>query len=204
MTHSPAIAIVPVKALADAKGRLAGAMEPAARRRLVAAMLDAVLDACAACRHVDEVLVVAGDHDAAALAAHRPVRVLVEPAAGLNVALVTADAATAGAGTTVVVAADLPRIRAEDLDDVFAAAAGSARAVVVAPTVDGGTAVLLRRPAAVIPTAYGPGSASAHVALADAAGVPAAVVDNDNLAHDVDTPAQLAALGDAVVASRSD
>ena len=48
MSASGTIAIVPVKALAEAKSRLASVLSPAARRRLVVEMLGDVLAALAA------------------------------------------------------------------------------------------------------------------------------------------------------------
>lgn len=185
-------AIIPVKALHAAKGRLAPALAASERRTLVATMLERVVRACQGCAAVEDVLVVAGDAAAASLAAGLGVRVLVEPVAGLDRALAAADAATAGAEATLVVAADLPLATAADLDRVVAAAT-AARTVVVAPTVDGGTGALLRRPGAVSGTAYGAGSAAAHLALARAAGAVAVRIDVPALAHDVDTPEQLAA-----------
>jgi 2-phospho-L-lactate/phosphoenolpyruvate guanylyltransferase len=84
-----------------------------------------------------------------------------------------------------VVAADLPLAHGADLDRVVAAAAGG-RAVVIVPTRDGGTGVLYRRPATVTGTAYGPGSAAAHVRLAADAGLEAVTLDVPGLALDVD------------------
>ena len=64
----------------------------------------------------------------------------------------------------------------------------------VAPTRDGGTGGQLRRPASVIATAYGVGSARAHRRLAARAGLEATVLDVEGLALDVDTVEQLEAL----------
>lgn len=186
-------AIVPVKALAHAKGRMAAELDPALRGELVAWMLGRVLAACTASEVIGEILVIAGDGAAADLVGPGPARVLVEPRPGLQHALAAADATTAGRPATLVVAADLPLVLAADLDAVWGAATGD-RCVVVAPTRDGGTGALLRLPGGIIATAYGPGSAAAHLALAAAAGVAAVRVERAGLAFDVDTPAQLAEL----------
>ena len=187
------IAIVPLKALATAKGRLADAMEPAQRQAFVAWMARRVLAACRACDDISDVLVVAGDEAAAVVAREAGVTVLVVPEPGLGIALRRADAATRDCDTTMVVAADLPEVTPADLRAVVAAAQGVQPAVVVAPTHDGGTGALLRRPPSVMHTAYGVGSAAAHLELARVAGVPATVVHRPGLAHDVDTPGQLPA-----------
>lgn len=185
------IAIVPLKALDSAKGRLATVVDPPGRRRIVDRMLRRVLSACDNCRSVTDVFVVAGDRAAARLAAAAGARVLVEPEPGLDAALAAADAVTSEAQGTLVVAADLPLATGADLDRVFAAAADGGPVVVVAPTRDGGTGALLRRPPGVIVTAYGPGSAAAHLRRAAAAGVRGIRVDVASLAYDVDTPADL-------------
>jgi len=187
------VAIVPLKALDSAKGRLAGAMDAQGRRRVVDRMLRSVLAACNDCASVTDMLVVAGDKPAARLAAAAGARVLIEPEPGLDAALAAADAVTSQAHVTLVVAADLPLATGADLDRVFAAAADAGQAVVVAPTRDGGTGALLRRPPSIIATAYGPDSAAAHLLLAAVAGVAAIRVDVAGLAHDVDTPAHLTA-----------
>ncbi|MBA2529999.1 MAG: NTP transferase domain-containing protein, partial [Euzebyales bacterium] len=108
-------AIVPLKALAAAKGRLSGALDTAQRRRLVGEMLARVVVACRGCDAVDEVLLVAGDAAAGDLGRGLGLDVLVVPQPGLLTALAAADAATAGAEATLVVAADLPLARACDL-----------------------------------------------------------------------------------------
>jgi 2-phospho-L-lactate guanylyltransferase len=189
------VAIVPLKALAGAKARLAPELDGAARRELVAWMLQRVVAACLATGEIGDVLAVVGDAEGAALAQAAGATVLREDAPGLRRALALADAHLAGHGSTLVVAADLPLVQPEDLAAVLAAAP-SGPCVVVAPTADGGTGALLRRPPGIIAPAYGPGSADAHLSLARAAGIAAVRVDVPRLSLDVDTPSQLAALAD--------
>ncbi len=189
----PVTAIVPLKALNAAKTRLADAVDAEGRREVVAAMLARVLTACRNCPRIGDVLLVVGDAAGAALGRELATDVLVVAQPGLAVAMAAADAVTRGAAATLVVAADLPLATGEDLTAVCDAAGAADPAVVVAPTTDGGTAALLRRPAAVVATAYGPQSAAAHMRLAAAAGVPAVSLHCPNLALDVDTPDHLRA-----------
>jgi 2-phospho-L-lactate guanylyltransferase len=145
--------------------------------------------------YVGSVLVVAGDQAAAELAAAHPggggtVGMLIEPAPGLARALAAADAAAAAAPATVVVVADLPLLRAYDVDAVCAAGSRGPCAV-VAPTADGGTGALLRRPASLLGTAFGAESAAAHLRLATAAGIPAMRLELSGFALDVDTAEDL-------------
>jgi 2-phospho-L-lactate/phosphoenolpyruvate guanylyltransferase len=189
----PAVtAIVPLKGLAAAKSRLAPALAPERRQQLAVTMLEHVLAVCRAAPSVEAVLVVAGDTMGAEVAGAAGARVVRQVGTGLPAALELADAALEGAAATLVVAADLPLLSPEDVEAVCAAGAVGP-AVVVAPTRDGGTGGLLRRPGGVIPTAFGPGSASAHRRLAAAAGILPSVVDRDGFALDVDTAGQLRA-----------
>lgn len=188
-------AIVPLKALADAKGRLSPALDPADRRAVVEWMARQVLEACEASPAIDETLVIAGDRDAATVARDAGARSEVVDGRGLGAALAAADVLTAHLPATLVLAADLPQITVEDIQTVVDAAEPvRGPAVVVAPARDGGTGALLRRPPGVIPPAFGPSSAAAHARLAAAAGVRLLEVHRPGLANDVDTPQQLRAV----------
>jgi 2-phospho-L-lactate/phosphoenolpyruvate guanylyltransferase len=183
-------AIVPLKALSEAKQRLAGTLSPHARRELAAWMFGRVAAACTGAASIGRVLAVAGDAAAARVAAEHGIEVILEPRRGLAHALAAADVAVAGDAATVVAAAVLALAEARDLD-ALCAAAGRGRVVVVAPTDDGGTGALLRQPPAVIRPAYGPGSADRHLALARAAGAVAVRLVRPGLAADVDDEAGL-------------
>ncbi|MPZ73016.1 MAG: 2-phospho-L-lactate guanylyltransferase [Nitriliruptorales bacterium] len=190
----PMTVIIPLKALASAKGRLAPALSPAHRRDFVAWMARRVIAACQACEAVEDILVVAGDESAADVARGAGVDVVVVPQPGLDAALGAADSLTRDSDSTLVVAADLPQLTEQDLFAVVAAAAATSdAAVVVAPTHDGGTGALLRRPPGVIATAYGDGSAAEHERRGRAVGASTAIVRRPGLAADVDTPAELPA-----------
>lgn len=193
MPCPPLVAVIPLKALHEAKGRLAPALDPVERRAVVLAMFDHVLAVCRASPDVADVLVVAGDREGAARAEAAGTRAVVPPVPGLQAAIAHADALLAGAAATLVVAADLPLLSPGDLA-AMRAAATAPRTVVIAPTRDGGTGGLLRRPGAVTATAYGPGSAAAHRALAALAGSRCEDVHREGLALDVDTAGQLADL----------
>jgi len=187
-------AIIPIKALGSAKGRLAATLTPPQRRELVTWMAHRVIAACRDCAAIDDILVVAGDQAAAAIGQDAGVRTMVVDVPGLGVALAAAEDCTTDAAATIVVAADLAALTSADLDAVFAAVPDDGSVVAVAPTEDGGTGALLRRPPQVIASAYGPGSGRAHRQLAEQAGVACVVVQRRGLAFDLDQPDQLAAL----------
>jgi 2-phospho-L-lactate/phosphoenolpyruvate guanylyltransferase len=188
------VPLVPVKALAAAKGRLGPWLSPLERRLLAIAMFEDVVAALQATPGLPAPLVISPDREMWRRAEAIGCRVVEEPAAGrgLNAALAVA-AGTAGDGGLLVVAADLPLAGAAGLRRVLAAA--SMAPVVVVPSHDGdGTNVLAWREPPPFAPRFGSGSAARHLS------VPGAVrVDDPGLAMDVDTIEDL-----RVVAGRVD
>jgi 2-phospho-L-lactate guanylyltransferase len=176
------VPLVPLKALAEAKGRLAPAVGPLQRRLLAIAMFEDVVAALQAVPGLDAPVVVSPDREVWRRADAMGCRVVEEPpgAGDLNRALASA-AAVADGEPLLVVAADLPLASAAGLGRVLAAAAGAPVAVV--PSADGGgTNVLAWRDPASFAPSFGPDSAARHLAA------PGAVrVDDPELSLDVDT-----------------
>jgi 2-phospho-L-lactate/phosphoenolpyruvate guanylyltransferase len=179
------VPLVPVKALAEAKGRLAPEVGPLQRRLLAIAMFEDVVAALQAVPGLDRPVVVSPDREVWRRADAMGCRVVEEPpgAGDLNGALAAAAAATNGSAL-LVVAADLPLASAAGLERVLAAATAP---VAVVPSHDGGgTNVLAWRDPASFAPSFGPASAARHLA------VPGAVrVDEPGLALDVDTAGDL-------------
>lgn len=177
----PVTALVPFRAPGTGKTRLADGLARDERAALAAAMLTDVAAALADAP-LDRVLVAAAGRGAADAARELGLDVVVDPVdhAGLDAAI--ENIARTVDGTLVVVAADLPRLTGADV----AAVLGPSTPVVIAPTTDGGTGGLVRRPPRIISTAYGPHSAHRHAELAAEAGVGATVVDVAGFRHDVD------------------
>ncbi|MFO7960645.1 MAG: 2-phospho-L-lactate guanylyltransferase [Nitriliruptoraceae bacterium] len=196
----PTVALVPLRAPGEGKSRLAAVLDTEQRAALAIAMLADVTAALTAAG-LDEVIVVAGGRRAAAAGVDLGLPVLVDPPGcrGLDDALAAATQQVGTHRDLLVVAADLPRLRPCDVVAVLEPDVE----VVVAPTAAGGTGALLRRPAAVIGTAFGPGSALAHRALARSAGARSADVDRDGIHHDVDTFTDLAALHHVELGART-
>jgi 2-phospho-L-lactate/phosphoenolpyruvate guanylyltransferase len=175
------VPIVPVKALADAKSRLAGELDPIARRLLTIAMFEDVVAALQATAGLGQVVVVSPDREMWRRAEAIGCRVVEEPPApGLNASLARA-AATTGTEALLVVAADLPLATPASLARVVDAAARAA--VVVVPSHDGaGTNLLAWQDSASFAPAFGAASAERHLAQ------PGALrLDDADLALDVDT-----------------
>lgn len=195
MMWEPAVAaLVPVRGLAAGKQRLGAVLTAPERRALTGAMLEDVLTALAGCAAVTTVAVVTDDAPAAALAAEYAAKVLPDAAGGgLNASLLGACAwvrAQCSGATILIVAADLPAITAALLEERILSADA---AVVIARSGDGGTNALLLRPPAVLAPSFGPDSCARHGTAAVAAGWRVRVIDDPDLALDLDRPADLAA-----------
>ncbi len=185
------VALVPLRAPGVGKSRLAGTLSVEERAALAAAMLADVVAALRAAP-VDRIVVAAADADAASAAEALGVETVADPPSsrGLDAALAAATRRLGPVGALLVVAADLPCLTPADVERIVLPVAQ----VVVAPTDDGGTGGLLRRPPSVCPTAYGPGSADRHLELARAAGCTSVRVQLPGFAPDVDVAADLAGL----------
>ena len=203
MSGGPTYAIVPVKALAQAKRRLAPVLPDAARRRLVLAMLEDVLAAVARTEGVERVLVVTPDAGAASLAESRGAVIVPEPGVGgLNAAVESAIALalSRGLGQALVLPADIPLATPGELASLIASRR-SRPGVTLAPSHDGdGTNALLLAPPNAIAPCYGPGSYLQHMSQAMARHIDVNVLHLAGVARDIDEPADLAVLSAAAPA----
>jgi 2-phospho-L-lactate guanylyltransferase len=185
-------AVVPVKSLATSKSRLLPRLGPDGARRLSIAMLGDVLEALLAVEAISRVAVVTPDSDVAEAARAAGAEALVRRDLGLNpsIEVAAAELAPGPDDGVLVVLGDVAGARPEDLRRLLAAA--PARGAVLAPSSDGGTAALLRRPKDVFPAAFGPDSAKRHREQAERGGVSLAELRLDSLALDLDSPEDLA------------
>lgn len=184
-----AAVLVPVKAFARAKERLAPALGPDERAQLARRMAEHVLEAAAPL----PVAVVCDDDDVAAWATGRGALVIETPGLGLNGAVVAGVARLADAGATEVLVAhgDLPRATA------LARLAGFDGVTVVPDRVDDGSNVVCVPACAGFVFAYGPGSFARHVTEARRLQLALRIKRVPDLAFDVDGPADVVALGSA-------
>jgi len=189
-------AIVPVKALDQAKGRLATMLSQEERRRLSLAMLEDVLSAVQAVPRIDRVTVVSPDPAVLGRVRELGAEALDEPAQcrGVNQALTHASnaAADGGADAVAVVAADLPSVLSTEIEAVLDALPD--RGIVIVPTDDRGTGAIALRPPGVVPFRFGPKSSVFHKREAVARRLTARVLHLSSLARDVDEPDDLADL----------
>ena len=192
-------AIVPVKHLDWAKSRLAGQLSPAERAGLVLVLLEHVLGAVRRAPSVDRCLVVSPDPRVRDRAAMLGAAVLDEPAAGggQNAALEHARsfARRWRPAALLVVAADLPRLTPADLEAVSGLGAEPGTVVLAPDRREEGTNLLYLTPPDCLPFCFGPGSFRAYRGEAERRGLRVHVYRAPGTASDLDTPADLAALG---------
>lgn len=169
-------AVVPMKSMDLAKGRLSAVLDPAARRALARQMLDHVLETLKLAG-ISKIHIADGDRD-------------------LNADVAAAARLVQGEGATdlLLVMADLPYLTADDIAALLEA--GRHSPVVIAEAKDGGTNALVLKPPTALEFAFATGQPSArrHAELARAAGIEPTVLKRPGLARDIDTPADLAAL----------
>ena len=174
-------AVVPLKSMEHAKGRLSGVLDPARRGALARQMADHVLQTLREAG-VSPVRVANGDHDLNA-----------------DVAEAARLAQSEGATDLLLVMADLPYLAPADIAALVEAGRQSSpdgRAVVIGEAKDGGTNALLLRPPTVLNFSFSREhrSSQTHAAQARAAGIEPIVLRRPGLAQDIDTPADLANL----------
>ncbi len=179
-------AIVPVKALASSKSRLIPALDRESVERLSVAMLGDVIEALLGVSMLDRVAVVTPDPAVAAVVRETSAEVLLRDVPGLNASIDDASATLAPGpdDATLVVLGDVAGARSDELAKLISACAP--RGVALAPSSDGGTSALFRRPADVIPAGFGPDSAAVHRKLAVDAGIAFCEVQLPSLAIDID------------------
>ena len=178
-----AAVLVPVKAFARAKLRLAPALDGPAREALARSMAAGVVAAAAPL----PVAVVCDDGEVAAWAERHGASVVWAPGRGLDGAVAEGVEHLGSLGYEQVVVAhgDLP------LATALAALAGTPGVTLVPDRRDDGTNVVVVPTALRFRFAYGPRSFQRHRAEAHRLGLPVRVVRAPALAWDVDSPADL-------------
>jgi len=193
-------AVLPVKGLGDANGRLGSTLNTKERERLAEALfVDAVMK-LPRCRCIDDILVVTADPSIARQARWFGHAVLEQEAdeghseaasAGARVAL------EAGAARVAMLPVDCPMLDPAELDSQIGR---SARTVLIFPDRHGtGTNGLVLTPPDIFAPAFGPESCSGHVSRARAAGIAFALSAVESLAIDLDTPEDMSLLRDRLL-----
>lgn len=186
MTASVVHVLIPVKAFARAKARLASFLGPAEREQLARALATGVVRAAA----TFPTWVVCDDDTVAEWARSMGVGVSWQPGSGLNGAITAAarERFASGAARVAVVHGDLPLVAS--IDPLL----GDPNELIVAPDRHGlGTnAVSTADPE--FGFSFGPGSFARHVAEARRLGLRTTVVTETAFSLDIDEPEDLALL----------
>jgi 2-phospho-L-lactate/phosphoenolpyruvate guanylyltransferase len=185
-------AVIPIRAFALGKARLAASLDSAERAALGRHWAEQVVHAAG----VLPIVVVSSDPDVRVWATDLDLDVLDDPGSLDGAATIGRDHLRArGCSRVVVVHADLPR--AHDLDHLTRDASQPLVALVPCHR-DDGTPVLSVPANADFRFAYGPGSFRRHAAEARRLGLGLRVVRDRDLAFDVDVPDDLVALGESL------
>lgn len=185
--------LIPVKDLSTAKQRLAAVLDQPARTELAQAMLRDVAAEIAAWPRRPPCALVSGDPLAAQLAKQYDFELIpdrLNPGETEAIEMATSLCVARGIGYALVIPADIPLIKAGELEQILvhAPAIGS----VLAAAADGrGTNAAFRRPADLFPLRFGNDSFKPHLAAARATGKPCVVLQLPSLAIDVDNPSDL-------------
>ncbi|MEO6197552.1 MAG: 2-phospho-L-lactate guanylyltransferase [Dehalococcoidia bacterium] len=185
-------ALVPAKALGEAKGRLASTLSVDERRELALAMLTDVLMALRSVVEIDGVSVISPDSHVLGLATKLGATPIAESAnvTGIGRALERAiSSMSPPPDAVIIVLGDLPEVKPEDVRTLIGSL--PERGVAASPSADGGTSAMAARPPHVIEFHYGPKSFARHREQAAQTGVEFREVPLKSLARDMDTAEDL-------------
>ena len=191
------IAAVPVKDLENAKQRLVSILTPAERGELACAMLRDVLKALATAAP-DLVWVVTREPAVAAIARTLGAEPLTEAenrGHTAAVAFAQAEASSRGASVFLTVPGDVPRVTADELTQLVAAAIPGKPVFVPSRSGHGTNGVALAPPDTMT-LRFGEPSFKNHLAAARRLGLTPRVLDLPGLALDIDAPDDLVTLLD--------
>jgi 2-phospho-L-lactate guanylyltransferase len=193
-------AIVPVKGLSVANGRLDGTLSAEERNRLAEALFLDLIVKLPRSRCIDDVMIVTADKSIARQARWFGHKVLLQDADEGHSEAAAAGALAAmaeGAERVAMLPVDCPMLDTEELD---ARIGRSARTVLIVPDRHGtGTNALVLAPPDIFLPAFGPDSCARHVSRARASGISFALEDVESMAMDLDTREDFSLLRDRLL-----
>jgi 2-phospho-L-lactate/phosphoenolpyruvate guanylyltransferase len=193
-------AIVPVKGLSVANGRLNGLLSEPERTSLAEALFLDLIVKLPRSRCIDDVLVVTADDWVARHAGWFGHKVLMQQADDGHAEAAAAGAQVAmadGAQRVAMLPVDCPML---DTDELDAHLGRSPRTALIVPDRHGtGTNALMLNPPDLFLPAFGPDSCARHVSRARATGKSFALEVVESLAIDLDTPEDFTLLRDRLL-----
>jgi 2-phospho-L-lactate guanylyltransferase len=194
------IAILPIKTFDAAKERLSASLGGGSRQALAQAMFSDVLSSLRHAPELDAIAVVTANPTARMAAGRTGAVVLDDPhEAGQSAAAAIGirHALEYGYERALLVPGDMPLLDPAELADLLLRSEQDGVSVAIVPDRHGaGTNALVLRPPEAIDPSFGPNSLARHVAAAGDAGLTHRVEKLPSLMLDVDTPDDLAALGE--------
>lgn len=183
--------LVPVKKLSETKKRLSLILVAEERKAFALAMLLDVLKAISA-SSVDKTVLIGSDTDVERVSLNWEAAFLSDTGEELNQVLQYATdwSIHKGAEAVLVLPADVPLVTSEDIDQVISLCSDRP-SVAVSPSSRGGTNALMRNPARVMPTYFGPDSSKRHLHEASKLGIRASIYKSAGLSLDMDLPRDL-------------
>ncbi|HMG33652.1 MAG TPA: 2-phospho-L-lactate guanylyltransferase [Blastocatellia bacterium] len=186
--------LIPLKDPDNAKTRLSSFATAEQRRLLAWAMFEDVVEAASKAEKPDRVVLVSNCRPAIEYASTRGWDVLIEyeqQSESASIDRASRILAETGFDRVMRLPADLPLVRAEDIDELLSIDLKSPGAVLV-PSFDGtGTNAIIRTPPALFPSRFGPNSLELHKQEASHAGIECVVYENERIAFDVDEPSDV-------------
>jgi 2-phospho-L-lactate guanylyltransferase len=186
--------LIPIKDPTNAKMRLAEVLSAGDRRRLAWAMFEDVSRAVMASRKPDRVVMVTSFAPAIERAGRLGWDVLLEESQiseSASVDWASRVLSDRGFDTVIRLPADLPLVRAEDIDELLSIEIGSPGALLV-PSRDGtGTNAIIRTPPTLFPSRFGPNSLALHQQEGARVGVDCVIVNSHHISLDIDERADV-------------
>src|SRR5262249_27153929 len=186
--------LIPVKDLTHAKTRLAGLLSENERQKLAWSMFEDVSRAAASARKPDRVVLVTSFGPAVEHGRKLGWEILLEESQiseSASIDWASRVLSEQGFQSVMRLPADLPLVRADDIDALLSVELESHGALLV-PSRDGtGTNAIIRTPPALFPSRFGPNSLALHKQEAAQVGVNCVIVDNFRIALDIDEPADV-------------
>jgi 2-phospho-L-lactate/phosphoenolpyruvate guanylyltransferase len=185
-------AVIPVKGLTESKTRLSAYLQGDKRRILVEGLLDDVLSSIARSKAYGTIMVISPDANVGRRIGPPEVSFLKQTGIGLNRAVEQANrlASLGHARSLTTILADIPLVEPGDFREIVSLGSPSRR-VVMAPSMKGGTNVMLTSPPGVVSPGYGRWSYSKHLRRAQVSGISAYSLSNPRLSFDIDTASDL-------------
>jgi FO synthase len=180
-------AVIPVKGLTESKTRLSNYLGEK-KKLFVQALLQDVLTSATRSGVYDKIIVVSPDEKVATFARDCEADFVKQSGAGLNRAVDQANriALKENAHSLTTILADIPLSDPQDFREIFEMRRES-RSVVLAPSLKGGTNVMLASPPRSIRARYGRWSYSKHLREAQVGGLDVYSISNARISFDIDT-----------------